>query len=175
MALANFERSAKTLYTQFLEKYPNTRYAEDIQRAVSEISGMSEDIVFSNLRNLGEKNYTQKIDLYKNFLSLYPQGKHHDSVKQMFSETLGESYRNFKREITVCERDARWDTCLTICDDYLRDFSDYLDTREVHAVQNRIQMEKDYSILKSQVKGVDNDAARPERSRRVRDDLPGFG
>lgn len=157
-----FEKNAKTLYTQFLEKYPNTRHAEEIQRAVSEISGMSEDIVFSNLRNLGEKNYTQKIDLYKNFLSLYPQGKHHDSVKQMFSETLGESYRNFKREITVCERDARWDTCLTICDDYLRTFSDYLDTREVHAIQNRIQMEKDYSILQTQVKGVDNDAARPK-------------
>ena len=157
----DFEKNAKMLYNQFIEKYPNTRHAEEIQRAVSEISGMSEDIVFSNLRNLGEKNYIQKIDSYKNYLSLYPQGKHHDSVKQMFSETLGESYRNFKREISVCERDAKWDACLTICDDYLADFSDYLDTREIHAIKNRIQMEKDYSVLQTQVKGVEDDIARP--------------
>ncbi len=157
----DFEKNVKTLYNQFIEKYPNTRHAEEIQRAVSEISGMSEDIVFSNLRNLGEKNYTQKINSYKSYLSLYPQGKHHDSVKQMFLETLGESYRSFKREITVCERDAKWDTCLTICEDYLADFSDYLDTREVYAIKNRIQMEKDYSILQTQAKGVDDDIARP--------------
>ncbi len=157
----DFEKNAKTLYNQFIEKYPNTRHAKEIQRAVSEISGMSEDIVFSNLRNLGEKNYTQKIDSYKNYLSLYPQGKHHDSVKQMFSETLGESYRNFKREITVCERDAKWDTCLTICDDYVADFSAYLDTREVHAIKNRIQMEKEYSILQTKAKGVADDIVRP--------------
>ena len=122
---------------------------------------MSEDIVFSNLRNLEEKDYIQKIDAYKNYLSLYPQGKHRDAVKQMFSETLGESYLNFKKEITVCERDAKWDTCLTICDDYLAAFSGYLDTREVQTIQNRIRMQKDYSILQTQVQGVDNDIARP--------------
>ena len=157
----DFEKNARILYTRFLEKYPNTRHAEEIQRAVSEISGMSEDIVFSNLRNLGEKNYTLKIDSYKNYLSLYPQGKHRDSVKQMFSETLGESYRNFKKEIAVCERDAMWDTCLTICDDYLAAFSAYLDTREVLVIQNRMRMEKAYSILQTQVKGVADDVARP--------------
>ena len=157
----DFEKKAKKHYTQFLEKYPNSRHVQEIQRAVSEISGMSEDIVFSNLRNLGERNYTRKIDAYKNYLSLYPQGKHRDAVKQMFSETLGESYRNFKREITVCERDAKWDICLAICDDYLTAFSDYLDTREVHAIQDRIRMEKAYSILQTQVKGVDDDVARP--------------
>jgi hypothetical protein len=156
-----FEKNAKTLYAQFLEKYPNTQHAEDIQRAVSEISGLSEDIVFSNLKNLGEKNYSHKIESYKNYLSLYPQGKHRDSVKMMFSETLGESYLNFKKEIMACERDAKWDTCLTICDDYLAAFSDYLDTREIETIQDRIRMEKDYSILQTQVQGVDDDIARP--------------
>jgi len=155
-----FEKKAGELYTRFLEKYPNTRHAEDIQLAVSEISGLSEDIVFSNLRNLGGKNYVQKIDLYKNYLSLYPQGKHRDSVKQMFSETLGESYMNFKREISVCEREAKWDTCLTICDDYLTTFSAYLDTDEIQTIRNRIMMEKDYHILQTRVAGVDDDSAR---------------
>ncbi len=155
-----FEKNAKTLYTRFLEKYPNTPHAEDIQRAVSEISGLSEDIVFSNLRNIGEKNYIQKIDSYRNYLSLYPQGRHRDAVKQMFSETLGESYMNFKKEITICERDAEWDTCLAICDDYLTDFSGYLDTREIKSIQHRMQMQKDYSILQTQAQGVEDDAVR---------------
>ncbi len=155
-----FEENARAIYTRFLEKYPNTPHAEDIQQAVSEMSGLSEDIVFSNLRNPGEKDYIQKIDLYKNYLSLYPQGKHRDSVKQMFSETLGESYMNFKREIAICERDAMWDTCLTICDDYLTAFSAYLDTGEVQTIQNRMLMEKDYLVLQTQVLEVDADSAR---------------
>ena len=155
-----FEENARAIYARFLEKYPNTPHAEDIQQAVSEISGLSEDIVFSNLKNLGGKNYIQKIDLYKNYLSLYPQGKHRGSVKQMFSETLGESYMNFKREIAVCERNAMWDTCLTICDDYLTVFSAYLDTGEIQTIQNRMRMEKDYLILQTQVLGVDDDSAR---------------
>ncbi len=155
-----FEKNARALYTRFLEKYPNTQHKEDIQQAVSEISGLSEDIVFSNLRNLGEKNYVQKIDSYKNYLALYPQGKHRDSVKQMFSVTLGDSYMNFKREIAVCERDAKWDTCLTICDDYLAAFSVYLDTGKIQAIRDRIRMEKDYQLLQTQVAGVDNDGAR---------------
>lgn len=155
-----FEKNARAIYTRFLEKYPNTQHAEDIQQAVSEISGLSEDIVFSNLKNLGEKDYIQKIDSYKNYLSLYPQGKYRDSVKQMFSKTLGESYMNFKREIRACERDAMWDTCLTICDDYLTVFSAYLDTGEIQTIQKRMRMEKDYLILQTQVAGVDDDSAR---------------
>ena len=53
----------------------------------------------------------------------------------MFSETLGESYMNFKREITECERAATWDTCLAICDDYLAAFSAYLDMGEIQTIQ----------------------------------------
>ena len=155
-----FGENARAIYARFLEKYPNTPHTEDIQQAVSEISGLSEDIVFCNLKNPGENDYIRKIDLYKNYLSLYPQGKHRGSVKQMFSETLGESYMNFKREIAVCERDAMWDTCLTICDDYLTAFSAYLDTGEIQITRNRMRMEKDYLILQTQVSGVDDDSAR---------------
>jgi len=156
----DFEKNARALYIRFLEKYPNTQHKEDIQHAVSEISSLSEDIGFSNLKNLGEKNYARKIDAYKDYLSLYPQGKHRDSVNQMFSQTLGESYMNFKREMAVCEQDAKWDTCLTICDDYLAAFSAYLDTGEIQTIRNRISMEKDYQILQTRVAGVDDEGAR---------------
>jgi hypothetical protein len=155
-----FEKSAKALYSRFLEKYPNSRYTEDIQQAVSEISGLSEDIVFSSLKNMGGKNYIEKIDSCTNYLSLFPQGKHRDIVKRMFSETLGESYIDFKKEIAECERNAMWDACLTLCEDYLEAFSDYLDTREVKTIQDRIQMQKDYSVLQAQVQGLDDDTVR---------------
>ena len=155
-----FEENARALYTQFLEKYPQTQHAGDIQHAISEISGLSEDVVFSNLKNLGEKDYFQKIRSFENYLSQYPQGKYIESVKQMFSGTLGESYMNFKREIAACERDATWDLCLSMCDDYRSAFSAYMDTGEIQTIQNRIQMQKDYVDLLNQVAGVDDDAAR---------------
>ncbi len=155
-----FEENARTLYTRFLERYPNTRHADDIQKAISEISGLSEDIVFSNLKNLGEKDYIHKIRSYENYLSLYPKGKYVESVKQMFSVALGESYVNFKREVAVCERDGKWDTCLALCDDYLTVFSAYLDTGEIQTIRSRIQMEKDYLVLKARVTGVDDESAR---------------
>ena len=156
-----FEENARALYARFLEKYPNTQHAEDIQRAVSEISGLTEDIVFSNLKNLGAKDYTRKIGAYKNYLSLYPRGKYRESVNQMFSETLGESYMNFKRAIAICERDAAWDKCLAICDDYLVAFSGYLDTGEIETIRNRMKMQQDYLVLKTRTAGVADETARP--------------
>ena len=155
-----FEKNARTLYTRFLEKYPDTPHADDIRKAISEISGLSEDIVFSNLKNLGEKDYIHKIHSYENYLSLYPKGKYVESVKQMFSGTLGESYNNFKREVGACERDGKWDTCLAMCDDYLAVFSAYLDTGEIQSIRNRIRMEKDYLVLKDRVAGLDDNGAR---------------
>jgi len=155
-----FEENARALYNRFLEKYPHTQHAADIQQAISEISGLSEDVIFSNLKNLVKKDYFQKIRSYENYLSLYPQGKYVESVKQMFSGALGESYMNFKREIAGCERAATWDLCLSMCDDYLSVFSTYMDTGEIQTIQNRIHMQKDYGELKSQVAGVDDDAAR---------------
>jgi len=155
-----FEENARALYTRFLEKYPHTQHAGDIQHAISEISGLSEDVVFSNLKNLGGKDYFQKIRSFENYLSQYPQGKYVESVKQMFSGALGESYINFKKEITGCERAATWDLCLSMCDDYRSAFSAYMETGEIQTIQNRIQMQKDYVDLKNQVAGVDDDAAR---------------
>jgi Protein of unknown function (DUF1566)/Domain of unknown function (DUF4388) len=157
----DFEKNAKALYSQFLEKYPNSSHKQEIKQAITEISGLTEDILFSNLKGLGEKEYTQKIRSYENYLSLYPKGKYRESVKKMFSGTLGESYMNFKRDVAVCERAATWDACLTLCDDYRSTFSNYLDMSEVETIRKRIQMEKDYVEVKTRVAGVDDDIARP--------------
>ena len=97
-----FVEKARAFYNGFLEKYPHTTHAEEIQRAISEISGLSEDIALSDLKQLVETDYARKIQAYENYLSIYPEGKHREAVKQMFSETLGKSYMNFKREIAVC-------------------------------------------------------------------------
>lgn len=157
---ASFEENAKTIYASFLEKYPNTQHRNEIEQALSEITGLSEDIIYSELKNLSEKDYVQKIQSLEKYLSNYSDGKYIDSVKKMITETLGRSYQDFKREIGVCERNGTWDACLKICDDYLGAFSNYLDTSEIQSIRSRIQANKDYADLEEEVKGVDDNTAR---------------
>jgi uncharacterized protein DUF1566/uncharacterized protein DUF4388 len=158
----SFEENAKALYSDFLEKYPQTQHKKDIELAVAEISGLSEDVIFSDLRNFSTKEYVKKIRAYENYLSLYPQGKYRDPVKKMFSETLGDAYSRFKSEVTVCERAATWDACLKICDDYLAVYSKYLDMSEAGRIRARIEIEKEYKDLKARTRGLASDAARPQ-------------
>ena len=155
-----FEEKAKALYQKFLEKYPQSQYRREIEQSIVEISGLSEDVIFSELRNIPTKEHQKKIRAYENYLALYPQGKYLEPVKKMFSETLGDVYMDFKSRVTVCERDAAWDDCLRLCDEYLAGYSKYMDVTEAKRIRARILMQKDFVDLKSQTEGMDFQAAK---------------
>ncbi len=156
----DFEENAKVLYTKFLEKYPQTQYRQEIEQTLAEISGLSEDVIFSDLKNFTAKEYLNKIRAYENYLSLYPQGKYLALVKKMFSEALGDTYLDFKKDVTICERAASWDNCLQICDDYLAAYSKYLDMTEAKRIRARVLMQKEFVDLQSQTAGGDTQAAK---------------
>jgi hypothetical protein len=155
-----FEENAKALYGKFLEKYPQSQHKREIEQAMAEISGLSEDVIFSDLKNLSTKDDLEKIRAYENYLSLYPQGKYLEPVKKMFSETLYDAYMNFKSSVTVCERAATWDDCLQICDAYLARYSKYVDVGEARQIRARLLMQKEFADLQLQVEGMDNQTAK---------------
>ncbi len=155
-----FEENAKALYQKFLEKYPQSQHKREIEQALAEISGLSEDVIFSELKNFSAKEYLKKIRAFENYLFLYPQGKYLDSVKKMFSKTLYDAYMDFKSSVTVCERAATWDKCLQICDDYLAGYAKYIDVAEAKRIQARIMMQKEFVDLQAQIEGMDKQATK---------------
>ncbi len=156
----DFEENATALYRKFLEKYPQSQHKREIEQALAEISGLSEDVIFSDLKNFTAEEYQKKIRAYENYLSLYPQGKYVEPVKKMFSETLYDAYRVFKSSVTICERAATWDKCLQICDDYMAGYSKYMDVAEAKRIRARILMQKEFIDLQAQIEGMDNPAAK---------------
>jgi len=156
----SFEANAKTLYQKFLEKYPQSQHKREIEQALAEISGLSEDVIFSDLKNISAKEHLKRIRAFENYLGLYPQGKYLAPVKKMFSETLYDAYLDFKSSVTVCERAANWDNCLQICDDYLTGYSKYVDVAEAKRIRARMLMQKEFVDLQVQAEGVDDQAAK---------------
>lgn len=161
----NFEK-AKTVYNEFLGKYPKSDHSRDVKKKLAEIPLLIENRDYERLKADSGGDFVERIKAYNGYFKNHPDGAHVGDVKKMIAEMIGEYYSALKKDLSVCESQQDWEKCIQLCDGFIEKFQGTEPAVEAEGFQvmyrKRIQYKADLDELKKRAeeKGTDFEAAK---------------
>lgn len=108
----HYEQNAIAIYSDFLERYPDSRHTGRINAAIAEIKNIVDQFYYDELRRAARLDYSQRLAVYRNYLEQFPEGRYRSDVAILIRE-MGEQYLAFlQREDARCEQSRRWAPCI---------------------------------------------------------------
>jgi hypothetical protein len=151
---AEFRVVASELYNQFLEKYPDTKYYNEIQEKMLDIPGLIDDVDFEMLEAAANADYANRIEAYLGYLMKHPNGRHKKKVEILIKNMSADYFALLMREIPRCDQKENWDACIVLCDNYLDFFQNDSNTAEVRELKTVMEDKKDVADLMAKVKSL---------------------
>ena len=130
---------ARTVYAAFLEKHPNSAYAEPIEQQKMRIPKMREDQAYERLGQIPPHNYDARMDVYLEYLANFPEGSHIAAVRQLLAEIRIPYLATLQKHLAACETNQDWPACIRLCSDYLRGYPNGRDAPDIHQRITRYQ------------------------------------
>ena len=151
---AEFKAVASELYSQFLEKYPDTKYYAEIQEKMSDIPGLIDDVDFEMLEAAANADYANRIEAYLGYLMKHPNGRHKKKVEALIKNMSEDYFTLLMREIPRCDQKENWDACIVLCQNYLDFFRRDSNTAEVEELKAVMEDKKGVAELMAKVKSL---------------------
>jgi len=149
---SNYEKKATAIYTEYLTKYPDGTYVDEIQLKISQIPGLIDDIDYEKLAGVGQSDYGKRIDAYLAYLSKHPDGRHINAVEELILDTGEEYYNYLIREVALCEQQKQWDKGIELCSRFIDIFKSNYHLDDVVELKTKLQHNKDYDLLIAHIK-----------------------
>ncbi len=152
-----YEKKAISLFTQFLEKYPNSPHTQKINQAIGEIKNLLDQFYYEELKRAARLDFSERLDTYRQYLSKFPQGSYRRDVETLIQE-MGRKYLSYLREEAVqCEQKQRWEPCIKHCDDFIEAFKGLELSRETEQLRTSLTDKQDYFQLNSDAQDAGTD------------------
>jgi len=158
----NYEKEATAIYSAYLEKYPESPYADRIERKITEIPEQIEAADYEKLQEIAQADYDQRFAAYTKYLARHPNGKYTHEVQYLLSGMGDEYFDHLKQQIPVCEQQNQWENCVDLCSQFLKYFENSTHSEEVIALREQFQDKRDLARLRAEAenKGGDVEAAK---------------
>lgn len=157
---------AEAIYTQYLSQNPDTIYATELNKNITEIHGLMDEKDYETLLGLSNGNPATRVGAYRSYLDRHPKGKHREEVKELIQKTSGEYYEHFKEQIVLLKSNQDWDGCIQTCDEFDKNLEKSQWADDVAALRTECRRvhdaEKDLANLmaEAEAKGEDYEAAK---------------
>jgi tetratricopeptide (TPR) repeat protein len=107
-----YEQKAITLYSDFLSKYPESRYTGKINEAIGGIRNLLDQYYYEELRRAARLDYSNRLAVYRKYLERFPEGRYRADLNVLIQE-MGTQYLDFLQvEDAQCEQTQRLDPCI---------------------------------------------------------------
>lgn len=161
-----YEKTAITLYGDFLEKYPESRYQERINTAIADIKNLVDQYYYEELKRAARLDLSGRLQVYKQYLDRFPQGRYHKDVGVLIKE-MGHQYLQYlKTEDAQCEQKRRWEPCLQHYESFIKDFEGTPLAKEARDRIATIEDRRDLIQLKKAREAAGNDYEKAYRNYR---------
>jgi outer membrane protein assembly factor BamD (BamD/ComL family) len=108
-----YEQRAISMYSTFLEKYPNSRYTERINKAISDIKELLDQYYYEELKRAAQLDFKARLKTYREYVARFPTGRFRNDVETLIIE-MGRQYLSYlKTEMEHCQKNQRWDNCIS--------------------------------------------------------------
>ena len=156
----DYKRIATGLYREFQENYSNSVLQGYVVKKTTEIPVRLEGIAFKKLGLAAGLSVDTRMGEYKKFLDNYPRSSHRQAVKNMVAAVGDEVYVTLKRNSHKCDKAESWESCISIADRFIIDFSSDNRVDAVKELRDKMQEKSEYYDLKFRASAVEFSEAR---------------
>ena len=152
-----YERKAIALYSDFLEKHPDSALTPRINKAIADIKDLIDQYYYEELKRAARLNFKERLQTYKDYLARFPQGKYNQDVSILI-EQMGKQYFEYlKSEGAQCEKNKKWTPCIERCDAFIDAYAGTRLTEEAKALKVRWSDRQDHDNLRQEAASSGND------------------
>ena len=108
----NYEQMALAIYTDFLDRYPDSRHTGRINTAIGEIKNLLDKYYYDELRRAARLDYNQRLAVYRQHLERFPEGRYREDVNILIQEMAEQYLNHLLREDAQCDQTQRWEPCI---------------------------------------------------------------
>lgn len=143
----NYEKKARSLYTAFLTRYPQSIYAKPVNAAIGGIRQLLARAHFEDLKKVSGTDYLERYAAYREHLERFPQGAERDAVERMISDLAQEYFSAIENQTAACDAQADWTACIAQCDRFLSTFTHQDASEKVERLRSLLQDKQDVAAL----------------------------
>lgn len=149
---STFEEKALALYNGFLEKYPESVYAEEIRKRIADIPAIMKDAEYGRLQQIPKNDFSARIAAYKAYIEAYPKGENTQNVRRMLSDLGEDFYAHIVKSRADCDNEKNRESCIKLCKYFTRHFPNHPRTAAVEHSQALMEGQAALEILMKKVK-----------------------
>jgi outer membrane protein assembly factor BamD (BamD/ComL family) len=144
-----YEARAIAIFSQFREKYPNSRHMDKINASITEIKELLDQYYYEELKRAARLDFNKRLETYRKYLEKFPGGKYQQSVEVLINE-MGEKYLEYLHEDAKgCDELKRWDTCIEHADNFIKAYTGLGLSEKAIKLKTQLEDQRDYYALLS--------------------------
>lgn len=152
-----YEKKAIALYSEFMGKYPNSRYADRINKSIAGIKTLLDQYYYEELKRAARLDFSERTRIYRDYLAHYPKGSYRNDVRILIDE-MGRQYLDYlKTEAEACAQTHDWDPCLERCTTFIEIYKRMELGKEAIALKAELIDQRDLYLLKKEAQAAGND------------------
>ncbi len=145
----HYEAKAIEIFSQFREKYPNSRHMQKINQSIAEIKELLDQYYYEELKRAARLDFNKRLETYRQYLTKFPGGKFQKDVEILINE-MGEKYLEFLQdEAQECEKIKRWDSCIEHSNNFIQAYAGLGLSEKAIQLKARLEDKRDYYQLLS--------------------------
>jgi hypothetical protein len=142
-----YEQKAIALYSEFLEKYPNSRFADKITKAIGDIKNLLDQYYYEELKNAARLDFAKRTEIYRRYLARYPKGRFRQDVETLVEE-MGRQYLDYiKSESAKCDQNKKWEPCIERCESFIDVYKGTPLAQQATALRTQLEEKRDLREL----------------------------
>jgi hypothetical protein len=153
----HYEEKAIQMFSRFLEKYPDSRKTEQINKSIGEIKNLLDQYYYEELKRAARLDFNKRLEIYRSYLKKFPEGSFKRDVEVLINE-MGEKYLQYLQEESAeCEKNRRWAPCIAHCEKFVETYAGLELSEKALQLKNQLEDKRDYFQLRSQAADTGND------------------
>jgi outer membrane protein assembly factor BamD (BamD/ComL family) len=153
----HYEAKAIKIFSEFLERYPNSRHTGKINRSIAEIKDLLDQYYYEELKRAARLDFSKRLEAYRNYLGQFPDGKYKDDVGILIKE-MGEKYLTYLHdESKACEKNKRWDSCIEHCNNFIEAYAGLGLSQRAIELKTQLEDKRDFFKLLSDAEQAGTD------------------
>ncbi len=142
-----YEKKALAIYTGFLDTYPESKYAVQINRSISGIRDLLGNNTYEQLDSVSGLDFKNRMDAYQGYLKRFPEGRQRKDVEKLIAGLSKENYLYLQKRAELCDKEKNWDLCIAECDDFISVFEGAGLVEKVAALKDTLTGKKELNNL----------------------------
>lgn len=155
-----YKEKAMGYYDGFLKERWGTFLEDYVKEKLVEIPKNLEAYEFKKLAVMEKLSRRDRMNAYKSFMLTYPESKNKQVVQNLIAALSDDSYAELTEASIACSRQSRWDSCIRMCDAFIRDFSDDPRAQSVAESRKKMMDRLELQNMKSRAVAMDYDSAK---------------